>query len=67
MFQCDVGSKPVCVEAKIVKHNAQSAGRKRTNADDETCNPVKSFSIMIARLALRVVVCTTDRVCVLLW
>jgi hypothetical protein len=27
MFQCDVGSKPVCDEAKIVKH-AQSAGRK---------------------------------------
>lgn len=27
MFQCDVGSKPVCDEAKIVKH-AQSARRK---------------------------------------
>ena len=47
MFQHDVGSKPVCGEAKIVKH------APKKDADDETGNAVKSFSFYIARLALR--------------
>jgi hypothetical protein len=51
MFQHDVGSKPVCDEAKIVKH-APSAGKKK-DADDETGDAVKSFCFYIARLALR--------------
>jgi hypothetical protein len=58
MFQRDVGSTPVCDEAKIVKH-AQSA-RRKNEADVRPCDTVKSFSFYIARLALR-------RICLLLF
>jgi hypothetical protein len=70
MFQRDVGSTPVCDEAKIVKH-AQSAGRKN-DADVRPCDTVKSFSFYIARLALRRIllllfVLQIESVYILLW